>query len=29
VDLFYRTPEAEEGYRAFVERRKPDFSPYR
>lgn len=29
VDLFYKTPEADEGYRAFVERRRPDFSPYR
>jgi 2-ketocyclohexanecarboxyl-CoA hydrolase len=29
VDLFYRTPEAAEGYQAFMERRAPDFAPYR
>jgi len=29
LDLFVRTPEAQEGVRAFNEKRKPDFSPYR
>ncbi|PZF83349.1 enoyl-CoA hydratase-related protein [Jiangella anatolica] len=29
VDLFYRTAEAEEGYRAFRDRRAPDFTDYR
>jgi len=29
LDLFAHTPEAEEGARAFAERRPPDFRPYR
>ncbi len=29
LDLFAHTAEAEEGARAFAERREPDFSPYR
>jgi dihydroxynaphthoic acid synthetase len=29
LDLFVHTPEAEEGARAFTERRPPDFTPYR
>ena len=29
LDLFSHTPEAEEGARAFAERRPPDFRPYR
>jgi 1,4-dihydroxy-2-naphthoyl-CoA synthase len=29
LDLFSHTAEAEEGARAFAERRPPDFSPYR
>ena len=29
TSLFYMTDEAQEGRNAFVEKRKPDFSPYR
>ena len=29
VQMFYNTDEAEEGVRAFNEKRPPDFSPYR
>lgn len=29
VDLFYRTAESQEGAKAFLERRSPDFTPYR
>ena len=29
LDLFSHTAEAEEGARAFAERRQPDFRPYR
>ena len=29
VSMFYGTPEAQEGAQAFVEKRKPDFSPWR
>jgi len=29
TSLFYRTDEANEGRTAFLEKRKPDFSPYR
>jgi naphthoate synthase len=29
LDLFVQTPEAREGNQAFVDKRRPDFSPYR
>ena len=29
TSLFYRTDEAQEGRKAFLEKRKPDFSPFR
>jgi len=29
LDLFVDTDEAKEGGQAFIEKRKPDFSPYR
>jgi 2-ketocyclohexanecarboxyl-CoA hydrolase len=29
VDLFYKTPEAKEGWHAFLDKRKPDFARFR